>query len=95
MNKKENLLLSADGDIFLYKVDKEILENFDELLKKFYSWKKTNIYDETLFVKFLKNRLGKNSIECIKTVGIYEDTMKYTKEHKIEDEYKDTFWYNF
>ena len=48
------LLLSADGDIGLYKVDKFILDNFNDILTDFLKWKKTNCYDETLFVKFIK-----------------------------------------
>ena len=30
------LLLSADGDIGLYKVDKIILENFDNIISDFF-----------------------------------------------------------
>jgi hypothetical protein len=95
---KENLLLSADGDISLYKVDKEILNNLDNLIEEFYKWKKTKCYDETLFVKFLKNKFGENSIEFIKIVGLYcgkinQETGKI--EDEIEEEYKETRWYNF
>jgi hypothetical protein len=95
---KENLLLSADGDISLYKVEKEILNNLDELIEEFYKWKKTNCYDETLFVKFLKTKYGENSIEFIKVVGLYcgyinPKTGKI--ENDIKEEYKKTRWYNF
>ena len=56
------LLLSADGDIGLYKVNKFILDNFDSIIKDFFKWKKTNCYDETLFVKFIKGKYGEDSI---------------------------------
>lgn len=80
------LLLSADGDIGLYEVDKMILDNFDKLLEEFFAWKKTNCYDETLFVEFLKKNIGENSIKFIKIVGQYPN---------IENEYKDIKWFNF
>jgi hypothetical protein len=95
---KDNLLLSCDGDVSLYKVDKEILNNFDELIEEFYKWKKTKCYDETLFVKFLKNKFGANSIEFIRIVGLYGGKINQKTgniEHDIEEEYKDTKWYNF
>jgi hypothetical protein len=96
--KKENLLLSHDGDIALYKVDKNILDDLDELLKQFYKWKRTNCYDETLFVKFLRNKFGEKSVEFVKIVG-----MAYGKinprtggiEDDIEEEYRETRYYNF
>lgn len=58
----ENLLLSADADVSLYRVKKEIMENFDKILADFFKWKKTNCYDETLFVKYVKNKFGNDSI---------------------------------
>ena len=36
----EDLLLSADGDISLYHVKKEIMDRFDVILDNFYKWKK-------------------------------------------------------
>lgn len=80
------LLLSADGDIGLYKIDKTILEDFNTILKDFLKWKKTNCYDETLFVKFIKSRYGDESIVFKKIVGCYPD---------VEEEYKDIKWFNF
>ncbi len=50
------LLLSADGDIMLYEVNKKILDDFDNLIDQFFQWKKTNCYDEQLFVKFLQQK---------------------------------------
>lgn len=71
-NKVEgNLLLSADSEVGLYQASQEILDNFDQLLKDFFKWKKTNSYTEELFVKFLKNRMGQNSIKFIRYVGGY------------------------
>ena len=61
----EKLMLSADGDIMLYEVDKQILNDFDNLIKQFFKWKKTNCYDEQLFVKFLQQKYGNNVIKFI------------------------------
>jgi hypothetical protein len=95
---KENLLLSADGDISLYQVDKEILDNFDDLIEEFYKWKETNCYDETLFVKFLRNKFGEKTVEFVKIVGmacgkVNPRTGKI--EDDIEEEYRETRYYNF
>lgn len=80
------LLLSADDDIGLYKVNKTILDNFDTILTEFFKWKKTNCYNETLFVKFIKNRYGYESITFEKIVGCYPN---------VEEEYKNIKWFNF
>lgn len=96
--KKEKLLLSADGDISLYEVDREILRNLDDLLGQFYKWKKTNRYDETLFVKFLKLKYGDDSVKFIKIVGVCcgkIDQRTGKIEDDIEEEYKDVTYYNF
>jgi hypothetical protein len=98
---KENLFLIADGDISLYKVDKDIIDNLDGLLGEFYKWKKKKkiiCYDETLFVKYLKSRLGENSIEYVRVVGCYAGNINQRTgliEDKIEEKFKDTKWYNF
>ena len=95
---KEQLLLSTDGDISLYKVDKEIIENFDNLLKDFFLWKRTNCYDETLFVKFLKRKLGEKSIEYIRVVGCCKGKINQKTgliEDDIEEEFKNAKWFNF
>lgn len=42
----EKLMLSADGDIILYEVEKQILNDFDDLIEQFFQWKKVNCYDE-------------------------------------------------
>jgi hypothetical protein len=95
--QKENLLLSADGDISLYQADKEILDNFDDLIKEFCEWNTSNCFDETLFVQFLKNKFGEKSIEFVKIAGVYAE--KFNKrggiEYDIEKEYPGTRWYNF
>jgi hypothetical protein len=96
--KKENLLLSHDGDIALYKVDKNILDDLDELLKQFYKWKRTNCYDETLFVKFLRNKFGEKSVEFVKIVGVVGGKINQRTgeiEDDIEEEYRETRYYNF
>lgn len=80
----DKLLLSADGPISLYSVKKEVLENFDKLLHDFYKTKTTNFYDETLFVEYLKEKLGNESIEFVKVI-----------EFPINDEYKNIKHYNF
>jgi hypothetical protein len=54
---------------------------------------KTKCYDETLFVKFLKNKFGANSIEFIRIVGLYGGKINQKTgniEHDIEEEYKNT-----
>lgn len=79
-----NLALSADGEIKLYQVSQNILDNFDDLLDEFYDWKNTNCYDEQLFVKFLQNKLGTNSIRFVKNL-----------ECDIPKEYENVRWYNF
>lgn len=78
------LALSADGEIKLYEVSSEILNNFDDLLKQFYDWKNTSCYDEQFFVKVLQCKFGKNSIKFIKNLG-----------YDIPKEYQDVLWYNF
>ena len=50
-------MLSADGNVILYEVDKQILKDFDNLIERFFQWKKTNCYDEQLFVKFLQQNM--------------------------------------
>lgn len=95
---KKHLLLSADGDIYLYEVIPEILNDFEVYLSAFFKWKKTNCYDETLFVSYLKNRLGDSSIFCVKKVGCCGGKINTTTgmiEDEIEEQYKDIKWYNF
>ncbi len=52
----EKLMLSADGDVILYEVARQILNDFDNLIEEFYEWKKTSCYDEQLFVEFLQQK---------------------------------------
>jgi len=68
----EKLMLSADGDIMLYEVEKQILNNFDNLIEQFFDWKKTNCYDEQLFVQFLRQTYGNNAIKFIKNLGWFD-----------------------
>lgn len=96
----DDLLLSADGDISLYHVKKEIIDKFDVILDDFYKWKKTNCYDETLFVKYVKNKYGEESIKFVKIVGCYggklvNNVVVNPNEHDIEEKYKNTKHYNF
>lgn len=84
----EKLMLSADGDIMLYEVEKQILNNFDNLIEQFFEWKKTNCYDEQLFVKFLCQKHGKNSIKFIKNLGWFDY-------NNIPKEYESIKWFNF
>ena len=84
----EKLMLSADGDIMLYEVDKQILTNFDNLLEQFFNWKKTNCYDEQLFVKFLQQKCGNNTIKFVKNLGWFDYT-------NIPKEYESIKWFNF
>ncbi len=82
------LMLSADGDIMLYEVNKQILDNFDNLIEQFFQWKKTNCYDEQLFVKFLQQKCGNEAIKFIKKLGWFDD-------NNIPKEYENIKWYNF
>lgn len=79
-----NLALSADGEIKLYNVNQKILDSFDDLLGEFYDWKKTNCYDEQLFVKFLQNKFSTNSVRFVKNLG-----------WDIPKEYEKIRWFNF
>lgn len=95
----ENLLLSADKDISLYKVGKEIYEKIDDLLKEFDKWKNANCYDETLFVEYIKNKYENDCIEFIKVVGecnavdFNEELDRF--EDLIEEKYKNIKKINF
>ncbi len=84
----EKLMLSADGDVMLYEVSKNIINDFDNILEQFFDEKKTNCYDEQLFVKFLQNKFGNESIKFIKNLGWFD----YNNTPK---EYKDVKWFNF
>jgi len=84
----EKLMLSADGDIMLYEVDKQILNNFDNLIEQFFEWKKTNCYDEQLFVKFLQQKYGNEAIKFIKNLGWFDY-------NNIPKEYESIKWFNF
>lgn len=84
----EKLMLSADGDIMLYEVDKQILNNFDNLIEHFFQWKKTNCYDEQLFVKFLQQKCGSETIKFIKNLGWFDY-------NNIPKEYENIKWHNF
>ncbi len=84
----EKLMLSADGDIMLYEVNKKILDDFDNLIGQFFQWKKTNYYDEQLFVKFLQQKYGNDAIKFIKNLGWFN-------EHNMPKEYENIIWYNF
>lgn len=88
MSKMGNLMLSADGDVMLYKANIQILNNFENLIEEFFKWKKTNCYNEQLFVKFLQQKFGNESIKFIKNLG-------YLNNNKISSEYKNIKWYNF
>ena len=84
----EKLMLSADGDVMLYEVEKQIIENFDSLVDEFYEWKKTNCFTEQLFVQFIQQKFGNKSIKFIKNLGWLFDG-------NLPNEYKDIVWYNF
>lgn len=84
----EKLMLSADGDIMLYEVDKQILNNFDNLIEQFFEWKKTNCYDEQLFIKFLQQKYGNNAIKFVKNLGWFDC-------NNVPKEYENIKWFNF
>ena len=84
----EKLMLSADGDIILYEVRKQIIDQFDDLLDQFFEWKGTNCYSEQLFVNFLEDVYGNESIKFIKNLGCFHAD-------KIPEEYANIKWFNF
>lgn len=84
----EKLMLSADGDIILYEVSKQIIDQFDNLLDQFFEWKETNCYSEQLFVNFLQNICGNESIKFVNNLG-------YFYADKIPEEYANIKWFNF
>ena len=95
----ENLLLSADSDISLYEIKKEIFEILDDLCNKFWEGKNMDCYDETAFVRFIKNKYGDDSIKFIKVVGqcsagdFNEELDRF--EDLIQEEYKSAKRINF
>lgn len=95
--KDMNILLSADGDVSLYRVSKYIWNHFDELIEDFHTWNKKKRYDETLFVNYLKARFGEKSIAFIKIVGQYAGSpnMIFLDGNDITEQYVDTKWFNF
>lgn len=97
VTENKMILLSADREVSLYQVSKDIWNHFDELVVDFYKWKKTNRYDEKLFVKYLKSRFSEESINFIKIVGNYEGSPNTIwKDGKdITEQYANTKWHNF
>lgn len=95
--KENKILLSADEDVSLYLVSKDIWDNFDKLIDDFFKWKKTKSYDETLFVKFLRNRFGEESITFVKVVGEYsgEPNRIFLDGKDVTEQYRDIRWFNF
>ncbi len=84
----EKLLLSADGDIALYEVEKKIFNDLDCLIEEFFKWKKTNSYDEKLFVKFMQQKFGNEAVKFIKKLGCFDNS-------SIPKEYESIKWINF
>ncbi len=97
-NGYEQLLLSADGAISLYRVTPAILADLDRLAEAFYEWKNTDSYDETLFVSYLQNRFGPDCICFVKVVGQVGGRINNRTgrvETAIAEEYRSCRWYNF
>ena len=95
----KNILLSADGYISLYLIKEELFEIIDELVKEFDISNNTNCFDEKIFVKFLCEKYGEDSIKFVKIVGkcnagdYNEELDKF--DDLIEDEYKNVKLINF
>ncbi len=87
-NNIDKLMLSADGDIILYEVCKNIISDFDSILEEFYNQKNTKNYDEQQFVEYLKKKFGKESIRFIKNLGCLDSD-------NIPSEYSNVKWHNF
>lgn len=88
MNRDAKLMLSADGDVMLYEVEKSIINNFDNILEDFYNQNKTKNYDEQLFVEYLQKRFGSEAIKFIRNLGCFDYD-------NIPNEYENIKWYNF
>lgn len=84
----EKLVLSADDNVLLYEVKKEIIDDFENIIESFYEWKDTNTYNEQLFVDYIKQTYGDNSIIFIEDLG-------YFNEFNIPNQYKNIKWFNF
>nr|WP_072536567.1 hypothetical protein [Anaerococcus mediterraneensis] len=69
--KKAYILLSADFDIGLYEVDKNIEEDLEKIEIDFLESLRKNTYDQSDFAKFIENKYGQDSIRFIKNVGTY------------------------
>lgn len=97
MKENKTILLSADAEVALYQVSEEIWSNFDKLIKVFFKWKKTKQYDETLFVKFLRNLYGEKSIAFITIVGNYSGSPDkiFQNGKDVTEQYKGVKWFNF
>lgn len=88
--ERKYLLLSADGDISLYEVAREIHDNLDALVNHFYRWKTTYCFDETLFVTFLIGKYGNDAVRFIKVVGTCSGE-KSLKSGKVEDDIEEAY----
>ena len=95
--REKSILLSADSDVSLYSVSKDIWNDFDKLLDDFFNWKRKNIFDETLFVKYLRKRFGEESITFVRIVGEYAGSpnMILLDGKDITEQYSDIKWFNF
>ena len=83
----KKLMLSADSNVMLYEVSDKIIDDFENILDNFYAWKKTNCYDEQLFVQYIQQVFGEKTIKFIEDLGCDYD--------KIAKEHLDIKWYNF
>ena len=81
---------STDSTLFNEKFPFQLRQDFASRITEdesdFFKWKKTNCYDETLCVTFIKKRYGDKSIILKKIVGCYPN---------VEEEYKSIKWFNF
>lgn len=83
VSSKEHMLLSSDGDVCLYQVSHEIIQEFQALVEAF---PHGNEYSYEDFVDYVKKVKGNDSIQFIEVVGCYPE---------VDAKYKKVFWYNF
>lgn len=97
----KNILLSADGEVFVYSVSEEVVNNLEKYLNDFMNWmqngkeetKKFRIcgalcYDQSDFIEYINNVLGKKAVE-VENLGWIDS------KEEIPDKYKELIWYNF
>ena len=91
--KRQRILLSADGKIYLYEAIPEIAADLDACDEAFQKWKqkkRIKYSDVETFVEFLQRKYGKDSIVLKGEVGMYAGRINERTGH-IEDDLPDEY----